>query len=199
MTSDNDNSQGMTSSQPYLIRAIYEWIVDNDLTPYLMVDASKRGTVVPEDYLDEQGRIILNISPNATSGLLMTNEEITFNARFSGQSTGIVVPTFSVKAIYARENGQGMMFDESKEPDSSGPDTKKRATLEAVSSTTPAEGTTPDKTAKPDSVKSNEAGDKSDSAETRKSPTKASETNDKPAQTSPRNKGKKGPHLKVIK
>ena len=100
----------MTSSQPYLIRAIYEWIVDNDLTPYLMVDAKKRGTVVPEDYLDELGRIILNISPGATSGLLMTNEEVTFSARFSGQSMGIVVPVYSVRAIYARENGQGMML-----------------------------------------------------------------------------------------
>jgi len=123
----------MTSSQPYLIRGIFEWIVDNDLTPYLMVDANKRGTVVPEDYLDEKGRIILNISPNATSGLLMTNEEITFSARFSGQSIGIVVPTYSVRAIYARENGQGMMFDEGKEPSGSGaPDTKKRVSLEAV-------------------------------------------------------------------
>ena len=135
VTSDNDNTKGMTSSQPYLIRGIFEWIVDNDLTPYLMVDANKRGTVVPEDYLDEKGRIILNISPNATSGWLMTNEEITFNARFSGQSIAIVVPVYSVRAIYARENGQGMMFDESKEPSGNdGEPDKRRVSLEAVAS-----------------------------------------------------------------
>ena len=61
MTSDNDKTSGMTSSQPYLIRAIYEWIVDNDLTPYLMVDAKKRGTIVPEDYLDELGLSLIHI------------------------------------------------------------------------------------------------------------------------------------------
>ena len=167
----------MTSSQPYLIRGIFEWIVDNDLTPYLMVDANKRGTVVPEDYLDEKGRIILNISPNATSGLLMTNEEITFSARFSGQSIGIVVPTYSVRAIYARENGQGMMFDEGKEP-SSAPDTKKRVSLEAVASGDE------DVTAKTD--------DKKGSAdEPAKSGAQLKDISSK--------KGKKGPHLKVIK
>lgn len=127
----------MTSSQPYLIRAIYEWIVDNNLTPYLMVDATRQGAIVPEDYLDDQGRIILNISPSATSELLMSNEEVTFNARFSGQAIGIVVPTSCVKAIYARENGQGMMFnDDGGEDATAGTDVtgaKKRALLESVS------------------------------------------------------------------
>ena len=129
----------MTSSVPYLIRAIYEWVVDNDLTPYLMVDANRPGIIVPQDYLDEHGRIILNISPGATSELLMSNEEITFNARFSGQSMGVVVPTHSVRAIYARENGQGMMFDESKDSTDTasagkkGDKSKKRVALEAVS------------------------------------------------------------------
>ncbi len=127
----------MTSSQPYLIRAIYEWIVDNNLTPYLMVDATRKGTIVPEDYLDEKGMIILNISPSATSELLMNNEEVTFNARFSGQAICIVVPIYSVKAIYARENGQGMMFDgEGGDEESTAPSEKagKRTTLESVSS-----------------------------------------------------------------
>jgi len=165
----------MTSSQPYLIRGIFEWIVDNDLTPYLMVDANKRGTVVPEDYLDEKGRIILNISPNATSGLLMTNEEITFSARFSGQSIGIVVPTYSVRAIYARENGQGMMFDEGKEPSGSGaPDTKKRVSLEAVAS-----------------------GD--DDAASKTAADETTAKTDTPVKNVSSKKGKKGPHLKVIK
>ena len=170
----------MTSSQPYLIRGIFEWIVDNDLTPYLMVDASKRGTVVPEDYLDEKGRIILNISPNATSGLLMTNEEITFNARFSGQSIAIVVPTYSVRAIYARENGQGMLFDESKEP--SDDPTSKRVALEAVTSGGSSEdsgtATAPEQTRKTDKPASDAAGKRKGDKD---------------------DKGKKGPHLKVIK
>jgi len=170
----------MTSSQPYLIRGIFEWIVDNDLTPYLMVDASKRGTVVPEDYLDEKGRIILNISPNATSGLLMTNEEITFNARFSGQSIAIVVPTYSVKAIYARENGQGMLFDESKEP--AGDPTNKRVALEAVASSGETGASSEGSTA---------TGDEADG----KTDKPATDTSGKKKDS----KGKKGPHLKVIK
>lgn len=106
----------MSSSQPYLVRAIHEWIVDNDLTPYLLVDGSKEGVEVPDGYLDEQQRIILNISPTATSELLITNEEITFNARFSGRAVCIIVPTYCVLAIYARENGQGMMFNENENP-----------------------------------------------------------------------------------
>ena len=174
----------MTSSQPYLIRAIYEWIVDNDLTPYLMVDAKKRGTIVPEDYLDELGRIILNISPNATSGLLMTNEEVTFSARFSGQSMGIVVPTYSVRAIYARENGQGMMFNENDEPAQDV--SKKRATLEAI------EGAGTLGVAVKSDQNSKEPATPADSSAAR--PEKSSPG--KPVQK----KGKKGgPHLKVVK
>jgi len=188
----------MTSSQPYLIRAIYEWIVDNDLTPYLMVDAKKRGTIVPEDYLDELGRIILNISPNATSGLLITNEEVTFSARFSGQSMGIVVPTYSVRAIYARENGQGMMFNENDEPAQDV--AKKRATLEAI------EGTgTHGVTVKAGESNGQKNDDKKESADTDDSAAKPEKSStesgsesgpDKPAPK----KGKKGgPHLKVVK
>lgn len=171
----------MTSSQPYLIRAIYEWIVDNDLTPYLMVDASKRGTVVPEDYLDELGRIILNISPSATTGLLMTNEEVTFSARFSGQSMSIVVPTYSVRAIYARENGQGMMFDESSEPAQDV--SKKRATLEAVE-----RDEAPEKKASPGDTLQTDSSAKEESKSEEPDPKKVSGK-----------KGKKGPHLKVVK
>lgn len=185
MTTDNsDNTFGMTSSQPYLIRAIYEWIVDNDLTPYLMVDATKRGTVVPEDYLDEQGRIILNISPSATSGLLMTNEEVTFSARFSGQSMSIVVPTYSVRAIYARENGQGMMFDESKEPAHG--IGKKRVTLEAVEQ----DAST---TEKPSPSTEPAASDAQPEQTPPEDPSGGSKK-------SSARKGKKGgPHLKVVK
>ncbi len=155
----------MTSSQPYLIRGIYEWIVDNNLTPYLMVDATRQGAIVPEDYLDEQGRIILNISPSATSELLMTNEEVTFNARFSGQAIGIVVPTHCVKAIYARENGQGMMFnEEAGDPSVDGSAGKKRALLESVSSPDTSNGnagqSTPEKKPPQDDGKGGKGGKK---------------------------------------
>ena len=155
----------MTSSQPYLIRGIYEWIVDNNLTPYLMVDATRQGAIVPEDYLDEQGRIILNISPSATSELLMTNEEVTFNARFSGQAIGIVVPTHCVKAIYARENGQGMMFnEEAGDPSVDGSAGKKRALLESVSSPDTSNGnagqSTPEKKPPQDNGKGGKGGKK---------------------------------------
>lgn len=160
----------MTSSQPYLIRAIYEWIVDNNFTPYLMVDATRKGTVVPEDYLDSEGRIILNISQTATSELIMSNEEITFNARFSGQAIGICVPIYSVKAIYARENGQGMMFDSDttkEEEQSTLKVAKKPVALESVSNDKP--------------VATGESLEKDD---------KKKQTN---------GKGRKGPNLKVIK
>ena len=101
----------MTSSRPYLIRALYEWIDDNQLTPHILVNAAAPGAQVPEGYV-HQGRIVLNIGPSAVQGLQMTNEEITFNARFGGRAQGVRVPVGAVMAIYARENGQGMAFTE---------------------------------------------------------------------------------------
>ncbi len=102
----------MTSSRPYIIRAIYEWIADNGLTPYILVDARSESVVVPENYIDNN-RIILNISTSATHGLALGNEGVTFNARFNGAPLDIYIPTASVLAIYAQENGQGMMFGDS--------------------------------------------------------------------------------------
>ncbi len=101
----------MTSSRPYLIRALYEWIVDNGFTPYMLVDTSLDMVEVPRAFV-ENGRIILNISPEATHSLVLGNEAVTFNARFSGTAMDVYVPVVSVLAIYARENGQGMMFGE---------------------------------------------------------------------------------------
>ena len=120
----------MTSSQPYLVRAIYEWIVDNELTPYLLVDASREGVEVPESYMNDQHQIILNISPNATRELQMNNDEITFNARFNGQARYITVPTYSVQAIYAKENGQGMMFNDNEKPSGPGSNDKSGKTTD---------------------------------------------------------------------
>lgn len=99
----------MSSSRPYLIRALYEWIVDNNFTPYMLVDTAAESVLVPRAFV-ENGRIILNVSPDATHSLILGNDSITFNARFSGAAMDVLIPVGSVLAIYARENGQGMMF-----------------------------------------------------------------------------------------
>ena len=113
----------MTSSRPYLIRALYEWIVDNGFTPYMLVDTALDVVEVPRAFV-ENGRIILNISPEATHSLVLGNEAVTFNARFSGTAMDVHVPVVSVLAIYARENGQGMMFGEQDDnPPDPGPGT----------------------------------------------------------------------------
>ncbi len=101
----------MTSNRPYLIRAIYDWIVDNELTPYLLVNAGFSGVEVPQEHVND-GRIVLNISPKACRGLHMENDRILFSARFSGLVTQIFVPPEAVLAVYAKENGRGMEFGE---------------------------------------------------------------------------------------
>ncbi len=100
----------MTSNKPYLIRAFYEWIVDNNLTPYLVVNAGVQGCKVPAQHV-QNGQIVLNILPSAVGNMLMGNEVITFNARFGGKPFALTVPVKAVLAIYARENGAGTMFD----------------------------------------------------------------------------------------
>ena len=104
----------MTTNRPYLIRAIYEWIVDNNLTPHLLVDAEQEGVEVPDQFIQD-GRIVLNIAPGAVRGLELGNEEIYFNARFGGNATGVIVPPHAVLGIYAKENGRGMLFPEEPE------------------------------------------------------------------------------------
>jgi stringent starvation protein B len=101
----------MTSSRPYLIRAMYQWITDNGMTPHLLVDASVEGVQVPAEHV-QNGKIILNIAPMAISALVLGDTDVTFSARFSGKSRGLYVPIEAVLAIYAKENGQGMMFSE---------------------------------------------------------------------------------------
>ncbi len=107
-------STRMTSSKPYFIRAIYEWILDNQLTPYLSVDAHSPQVMVPIQYANKDGQIILNLAPRAIEKLHMSNEVVTFSARFGGVSTDLYIPCYAILGIYARENGQGMMFE--KEP-----------------------------------------------------------------------------------
>ncbi len=105
----------MTSNKPYLIRAIYDWIVDNDLTPYMLVNAEYPSVEVPLEYVNG-GRIILNISPKSCRGLHLENDRIVFTTRFSGQTMQISMHPGAVLAIYAKENGRGMEFGEDYDP-----------------------------------------------------------------------------------
>jgi len=102
----------MSSNQPYLLRALYDWIVDNSLTPYVLVNAEAEHVDVPSQYI-ENGKIVLNISPTAVSSLELGNDCVIFNARFAGKPMDVSFPISAVLAIYARENGQGMVFNES--------------------------------------------------------------------------------------
>ncbi len=101
----------MRPTRPYLLRAFYEWIVDNQFTPYIAVNTTAPGIKVPVEY-SEKDQMILNISMNAVRDLQLGNESITFNARFSGISYNIYVPISAVLAIYAKENHRGMVFSE---------------------------------------------------------------------------------------
>lgn len=100
----------MNSSRPYLVRALYEWIVDNDCTPHILVNAEYRAVQVPKGFATD-GQIVLNVSPNAVRHLHMDNEAVSFEGRFGGVAHTLYVPTGAILGIYARENGQGMVFD----------------------------------------------------------------------------------------
>jgi len=100
----------MSSSRPYLVRAMYEWMVDSGMTPHLLVDASDTSVRVPRQHV-EDGKIVLNIGPTAVQALELGNAEVRFNARFGGVPMDVRIPVSRVLAIYARENGQGMMFE----------------------------------------------------------------------------------------
>ena len=106
----------MTPNRPYLLRAFYEWIVDNNCTPYLVVDATMPGVKVPLQHVKD-GQIVLNISPGAIGNLLLGNDAVTFNARFSGNPFALYIPVTAVLAIYARENGAGTVFTLEEEED----------------------------------------------------------------------------------
>lgn len=99
----------MLSSRPYLVRAIRDWIVDSGLTPQLLVDATGPDLGVPQSSIQD-GRVVLNISPTAVRDLLIDAELLTFVARFGGVSRAVTVPIEAIEAVYARENGHGMMF-----------------------------------------------------------------------------------------
>jgi len=115
----------MNSSKPYIIRALHEWISDNNCTPLVLVSSSHKEVQIPAG-IDEDGKVVLNVSYGATKNLEIANEGILFEARFSGVSQNLFVPVESILAIYARENGQGMMFGENDDL-SEPPDPKKPA------------------------------------------------------------------------
>ncbi len=107
----NPDASEMTSSRPYLLRAVYDWIADNGLTPQIVVDAQQERVRVPATYVRE-GRIVLNIASTAVRGLKLGNEWVEFSARFDGTAFDVAVPVHAVLAIMARENGTGMSFPE---------------------------------------------------------------------------------------
>lgn len=98
-----------TPKRPYLLRAFYEWIVDNGLTPHILVDARSDQVRVPRQFV-KNGNIVLNISMSAANNLMMRNDEITFNARFGGKAFSIWLPIWAVMAIYSRETQEGISF-----------------------------------------------------------------------------------------
>ena len=104
----------MTISRPYLLRGIYEWLIDNNLTPYLLVDAEYKDIAIPFEHVQD-GKIILNISTSAIEMLNLENDYVSFSARFSGKAMDIYIPIRAVLALYSMENGKGMMFPEEEE------------------------------------------------------------------------------------
>jgi stringent starvation protein B len=101
----------MTPSRPYLIRALYEWIADNGMTPYILVNAEHEQVEIPQQFV-ENGKIVFNISPTAVRNLELGNDSVVLEARFAGTPMRVAVPVNAVLAIYARENGKGMVFTE---------------------------------------------------------------------------------------
>lgn len=139
MESETDT---MTSTKPYLIRAIYEWILDNDMTPHLVVDVRYPGVQAPKEFVEDE-RLVLNLSPSAVRALILGNEQIEFNARFGGVARDVYFPVEAVLGIFTRENGQGMVFPElayplpgepAPEPDSTAQVEQKRSKPRSVGS-----------------------------------------------------------------
>ena len=107
------------SRRPYLLRAMHEWMGDAGFTPHIIVDAGRAGVEVPHAYVKD-GKIVLNVSLNATQRLQLLNHGIEFDARFAGIVHHVRVPMVAVLGIYARETGEGMVFNEA-EPDAPPP------------------------------------------------------------------------------
>ncbi len=130
-------------SRPYLLRALYEWVLDNNMTPHIAVDATLQDVQVPDQFVQD-GQITLNIAPSAVQGLLIDDQGLSFSARFGGVPMNVYVPIVAVMAIFTRENGMGMGFG--MEPGieallEQAEQAEQGAGLEEVKSEMPAEGT----------------------------------------------------------
>lgn len=117
----------MHSNRPYLLKAFFDWIVDNQCTPYIIVDAYYAGVEVPQEFVND-GQIVLNIAPRAVSDFAINDTSVEFSTRFNGMPINLYLPTSSILGIYAQENGKGMMFEteESTEPPPVSPTIVKR-------------------------------------------------------------------------
>lgn len=122
----------LPSNKPYLLRAIYEWIVDNNATPHVALFAENPDVLVPQQFV-EDGKIILNISPTAAQGLSIENDSLSFSARFGGKPFNIYAPIGAVLALYASENGEGLSFDY-EGPEDTPPEDPKPPKIESVDS-----------------------------------------------------------------
>ncbi|MCL7928887.1 ClpXP protease specificity-enhancing factor [Halomonas llamarensis] len=180
----------MRSSRPYLARALYEWLVDNELTPYLVVDATQPDVEVPQQFV-QNGQIVLNVAPTAVRDLFMENQAIGFNARFGGQPMQVMIPTPALIAIYARENGAGMVFGHEPELEAEAPE-EERAESESHSG---ASGKPELSVAEPAEQTSDEEGASKDS----KSADKSSSSSEAASSKSGASSKKKKPTLRVIK
>jgi len=140
----------MTSNRPYLVRAYYDWIVDNNCTPHLVVDANYPEVVVPQEHIQD-GQIVLNISPTACGNLVIGEIDIEFDARFSGVPRHLIVPAGAVLAIYARENGAGTMFprEEPTKAEETAPEKKELGSVRSVDTNTQDPDTKDDEPPKP--------------------------------------------------
>lgn len=123
------------SLRPYLLRAVYQWAVDSGLTPHILVNAAVEGVQVPQAYVKD-GQITLNVHPNAVQRLELGNDKIQFSARFGGQVFTVVVPMAALLAVFARETGRGLFFQEEggdePTPEPQPPSTPKRPALKRV-------------------------------------------------------------------
>ena len=134
-----ERSPAMTSYRPYLLRALYEWIADNGMTPHLLVDATQAGVQVPASAVKE-GKVVLNIAERAVVRLMIDNDAVSFTARFGGVSQPVYVPISAVLAIYSRETGQGMALPEDVTHDA---DTGEESGDDAPATDTPPDDHTP--------------------------------------------------------
>jgi stringent starvation protein B len=181
LTGFNPIGEKFSSNKPYLFKALYQWILDNDGTPYLLVDAAHPHVEVPNEHV-KNGQIVLDASPNAIDNWFSDNDAISFSARFSGRAQNIYIPMRALLAVYAQENGQGMAFPEEQELKEEQNTDKEKFTSQAKPNA--------------DSLNTGENGDSNQIGNTEPKKTKISTSTQA---EKPNAKGSKVSHLKVIK